>query len=79
MKINDEGTFLPMWGTCLGFERLVMYTNEDKQETLQHFGLKHESVALDFSTDPLMTKMFCDFDKSQIRDLSSKNITYNNH
>jgi len=23
---NDAGRFFPVWGTCLGFERLVMYT-----------------------------------------------------
>ncbi len=30
-KLNDEGQYLPVWGTCLGFEDLGMYasTNPD--------------------------------------------------
>ena len=25
-KINDDGQFYPAWGTCLGYENMVIYT-----------------------------------------------------
>jgi len=29
-KMNDEGQFFPLWGTCLGFERLAIFTAKGK-------------------------------------------------
>lgn len=31
---NDKGTYLPVWGTCLGFENLAMFSSDDSDTVL---------------------------------------------
>lgn len=40
-KYNDQGLFYPAWGTCLGFERLAVFTANDPDNVLEHYGSKH--------------------------------------
>lgn len=59
-KANDEGHFFPIWGTCLGFERLINFTAKaDSKDIFEHFGAHHVSLPIVFTKDPRQTHMFC--------------------
>ena len=63
--------FFPIWGTCLGFETLAIYTAFDPLDALQKFGANDVSLPISFSNgtsklDPNSTKMFCSMDNSDL-------------
>ena len=58
-KMNDEGSFFPVWGTCLGFERLAIYTASDQDHVLEKYGAHGISLELEFTENPISSKMYC--------------------
>lgn len=77
-KMNDAGKFFPVWGTCLGFERIAMYTADKPDSVLEKFGSEHHSLPLKFLKQPEQTKMFCGMGE-EAKNLVSGNFTYNSH
>ena len=57
-KINDEGTYLPLWGTCMGYENMVSYVADAGWNVLGVYPMDSASLSLDFVVDPSTTKMF---------------------
>ena len=55
-KLNDQGIYYPVWGTCLGFKDLAMF--EGGIEVLGKFRNHHTYDALKFLVNPLDTKLF---------------------
>ena len=57
INLNDQGTYLPLWGTCMGFEQIANFTakNGDPNEKMY---LTHESLPLKFIADPRDSQMF---------------------
>lgn len=76
-EMNDKGDFFPLWGTCLGFERLALFTATDSH-ILQHYGAKHVSLPITFVKDPRTTKMFCPMGDESLK-LQEGNYTLNSH
>jgi gamma-glutamyl hydrolase len=56
-SFNDNGTYYPLWGTCLGNEMLASYAY-GSQDVLGVFDSHHLSIPLKFTKDPRDTKMF---------------------
>jgi hypothetical protein len=54
-NLNDKGQFMPVWGTCLGFEDLAMFASDDSSSTLGNFNADDESYTIKFSVDPKTT------------------------
>jgi len=77
-EINDKGKFLPVWGTCLGFENLAMYVSDAGEDCLDRFNSNDESYALEFLVEPKHTKMFASLGKDA-KVFAKMNITYNHH
>ena len=78
-KMNDDGNFMPIWGTCLGFEDLAMYAGSAPGETiLDRFSADDESYPLEFLVDPKDTKMFSILGEDA-NTFVNYNITYNHH
>ncbi len=81
---NDSGDFFPLWGTCLGFEFMVMLAASDN--TMQQidaiqsgFDSWNISLPLLFTDLAARSKMF---KSKKIRTYAQdpfKNITLNNH
>lgn len=46
-EINDNGTFFPVWGTCLGMELLVLKT-ANNTETRFNCRSKNQALPLEF-------------------------------
>ena len=52
LEYNDEGNFYPAWGTCLGYEHMVMYTSDAGKDALGYFPMYYESVPIYFDKNP---------------------------
>eukprot|EP00347_Sterkiella_histriomuscorum_P009680 403340286 len=77
-QMNDDGQYMPIWGTCLGFEDLAMYTSDDSDTVLERFAADDESYSVKFLVDPKTTKMF-QILGSDANVFENYNITYNHH
>ena len=57
IEMNDNGTYIPLWGTCMGYESIANFTAKygDPNERMY---LTHTSLPLHFVVDPRDTQMF---------------------
>ena len=51
IQMNDNGTYIPMWGTCMGYEQIANFTAAYGDPN-EHMYLTHESLPLKFVMDP---------------------------
>lgn len=51
-EYNDNGTYFPAWGTCLGFENFAIYASDADTAILESFPIEHGSLPLKFVKDP---------------------------
>lgn len=77
-EINDNGTYLPLWATCLGYENLSSYVAEDGWGVIDVFKYDGGSLELEFVTDPRDTRMFSWLGNDAFL-LEDNPITYNSH
>jgi len=56
LAANEGGDFFPLWGTCQGFEQLVMMTSENTS-VLENFNSEDLSIPLKFTGQALKSKM----------------------
>jgi gamma-glutamyl hydrolase len=78
IAMNDAGKFFPIWGTCLGFERLSLWTADKPDSVLEKYGSEHHSLPIKFKKTPLDTKMYCEMGLESFM-LEKGNYTYNSH
>lgn len=76
---NDQGNYLPVWGTCLGFENLAMFASDD-ENTVLISGLESddENYQLHFTQTPNTTKLFAPLG-DDVKVFEDKKIAYNHH
>jgi gamma-glutamyl hydrolase len=77
-EINDNGTYYPLWGTCLGHEMLSIYASDEGDSVLDRYGAHSVSLSLKFLKDPKTTKMYQWLGDSAYL-FEDHNITYNSH
>jgi gamma-glutamyl hydrolase len=78
-EINDKGSHLPIWGTCLGFQNLAMFTSDDSSTVLNGgFDSDDENLVLHFTKDPAKTRLFSPLG-ADAETLTTKPLTYNHH
>jgi len=75
---NDAGQFYPLWGTCLGFERLAIYSADQPDKALENIVAEHVSLPIKFTKDPLTTRMYEGLGP-MAWEFERKNMTYNAH
>ncbi|XP_034481571.1 gamma-glutamyl hydrolase [Drosophila innubila] len=77
-QINDNGTFFPVWGTCLGMELLVfkMANGIETRSDCESLG---EALPLEFKQDYKQSRLFEGASDEVITALTNENITYNYH
>jgi gamma-glutamyl hydrolase len=54
-EINDNGTYLPAWGTCMGYENFAVYASDEGQSVIQKYVMYTTSLPLTFVVDPRET------------------------
>lgn len=57
-QMNDNGLYLPVWGTCLGFQNLGMFVSDDEDSLLVRFDSDDDTYNITYLVDPKDTKMF---------------------
>jgi len=60
MEYNDDGHFYPVWGTCLGFQSMMIWASSVGRDVLEPYSAHAISETLQFVVDPRSTKMFED-------------------
>lgn len=79
---NDRGDFMPLWGTCLGFEWLLMCTTRDPDvldPNVGNFDSFNYSLPLAFTPHAESSKLFGAAPKPLMDILSTQNVTFNSH
>lgn len=80
---NDEGDFMPLWGTCLGFEWLLMCTSRDENildPNLGQYDSFNLSLPLEFTDAARGSRLFGEALPLGLYDvLATRNVTFNSH
>ena len=78
-EINDNGTYMPIWGTCAGQHELLAYVSDAGWDVLDIYDMDSASLTLDFPYgDPTSFPMFAGLGpKANL--FKEYNVTYNSH
>jgi gamma-glutamyl hydrolase len=82
VEANDADDFMPLWGTCLGFEWLIIATSGDldildpKDGQMDAYNI---SLPLEFTSSARQSKLFRDAPPGVYEILAKKDVTMNNH
>lgn len=57
-QANDEGAFLPLWGTCLGYENLVSYVATEGWGVLDVYDIDSASLALELTVPAESSQLY---------------------
>ncbi|XP_055606187.1 gamma-glutamyl hydrolase-like [Uranotaenia lowii] len=77
-KINADGSYFPIWGTCLGFE-LLTYVDAERDEHRAHCSSHNQGLPLDFKPNFRNSRMFSKLPGDVERILSKEPVTSNFH
>ncbi len=79
---NDAGDFMPIWGTCMGFQWLLLAASRDSNILDPKSGQMdayNYSIPLDFTAEAAGSKLFSGASKDVMDILAKQNVTMNNH
>ena len=82
---NEAGDYMPLWGTCMGFQWLCLASTKDKLQLDPQAGsplmdAENYSIPLDFREEAMkQSKLFGTAPQAIIDILSTQNVTMNNH
>lgn len=82
VSANKEGDFTPLWGTCMGFQWLLISASRDTNILDPKSGQMDSynySIPLEFRDAAFSSRMFADASKDVMDILASENVTMNNH
>ncbi|XP_034441865.1 gamma-glutamyl hydrolase-like [Hippoglossus hippoglossus] len=78
LMANDASDYFPVWGTCLGFEQLTVFTAKKNLLTLTD--TTAVALPLNFTRSKAhSSRLFRSFPKDVLRSLTEENITSNFH
>ncbi|XP_065360981.1 gamma-glutamyl hydrolase A [Calliphora vicina] len=77
-EINDNGTYFPVWGTCLGFELLV-YLSANSTEPRTYCSSSAQALPLEFKENFQKSRLFRNASENVIDILKNYAVTANFH
>lgn len=77
-KMNEDGDYFPLWGTCLGFE-LLTYLSADGNEHRASCYSKNQALPLEFKSDFRSSRLFTAASDEVIEILQKEPVTANFH
>lgn len=77
-KMNEEGDYFPLWGTCLGFE-LLTYLSANGSEHRTDCSSSNQALPLRFKSDFRSSRMFQGASTEVIEILQNEPVTSNFH
>jgi len=79
-RLNDEGTFYPVWGTCQGFQYLLGWASDEGMDVIELKDSHEISLALNWNVaDPAETKMFSDASPDMLAQFGSYPFAFQSH
>jgi len=81
-EFNDAGDYFPLWGTCMGFQWLLISATQNQNILDPPSGQMDAynlSIALDFTKTYKNSKIFENAPNEVTQILAKKNVTMNNH
>ncbi|XP_037045526.1 gamma-glutamyl hydrolase-like isoform X2 [Bradysia coprophila] len=78
MDMNDRGEYMPIFGTCLGFE-LLTYLSANSSELRENCYSDRQALHLEFEEDFRNSKLFGSCPDDIVQILSSEPVTANFH
>ena len=82
IRYNDQGTFYPMWGTCLGFQALCLIAAEKEKSQvpfLNEVKAKKKMMPVSFTEKALTSKLLKKASWNLIQAMSNQNVSIHNH
>lgn len=79
VKANNNGDFAPLWGTCMGFEWLLISATRDEGILDGVMDAENLSIPLEFTSETSTSKMFAQAPTEILKILETENVTMNNH
>ncbi|XP_041448670.1 gamma-glutamyl hydrolase [Drosophila obscura] len=78
VQLNDNGTFMPVWGTCLGMELLVYKLSNGTEHRIN---CKGSGIALpmEFKEDYKQSRLFNASHEDIVALMVKENVTYHSH
>ncbi|CAH0398722.1 unnamed protein product [Chilo suppressalis] len=79
MKMNDAGDYFPIFGTCLGFELLIILASGRGEPENRIRCYSYSNMPLDFTPDFRNSKMFAEAPDELVDILANEEVTVNAH
>jgi len=79
IEASKRGDYFPVWGTCMGFQALLIIVAGSDKVISQSKGTWDTSLTLDFTDDLVLSRMFYRAPLKLIKTIESKAVTYNAH
>ena len=83
VKANANGDYMPLWGTCMGFQWLLMSATRDSSildpKGGAQFDSENISLPLSFTSAAASSKLFGSAPADVVSILKLQNVTMNNH
>ena len=80
---NDNGDFMPLWGTCMGFQWLLECASGDTKILDPSDGTQMDaynySIPLDMTDNAATSRLFTSIPESLFTIAATENVTMNNH
>ncbi|XP_020816912.1 gamma-glutamyl hydrolase A-like [Drosophila serrata] len=78
VQLNDEGTYMPVWGTCLGMELLVYKLAKGREHRIDCAG-KGIALPVEFKEDYKKSRLFTSISDEVVSAMVQENVTYHWH
>jgi len=78
-KVNDKGEHFPLWGTCLGFQELLILGANNTGILDKGFDSEDLTLALELTQAAENSKIFKAMPSNLKEIVTKKKVTYNNH
>ncbi|KAJ2944337.1 hypothetical protein O0L34_g18340 [Tuta absoluta] len=78
-ELNDAGDYFPIFGTCLGFELLIILASGRGRDENRIRCYSYENRSLNFTNDVLLSKMFKGVPQNILQVLANEEVTVNAH
>ncbi|KAH8283308.1 hypothetical protein KR054_000604 [Drosophila jambulina] len=78
VELNDQGTYMPVWGTCLGMELLVYKLAKGKEHRIDCSG-KGIALPVEFKEDYNKSRLFTSISEDIVSAMVKENVTYHWH
>ncbi len=79
IEANAKGDNFPVWGTCLGFELMILVASGTNSILKSGCNCTHYNARLDFSERAQFSRLFSQYPANELYSLAVNPLTYNNH